>query len=95
MNGVQLLRVILANIHTVADLVLTAPTDIARKCRLTVQAAEALVNAVAAELAPTPTRLDSVTLTSSQTFTTGDVALDDVFGGGMRTGMVWEIVGER
>jgi len=30
-----------------------------------------------------------------QKCTTGDSTLDDVLGGGIRTGMIWEVVGER
>lgn len=32
---------------------------------------------------------------SSTSFTTGDAVLDSVLGGGIRTGMIWELVGER
>jgi hypothetical protein len=28
-------------------------------------------------------------------FTTGDAALDSALGGGIRTGMLWEVVGQR
>jgi len=28
-------------------------------------------------------------------FTTGDPRLDDALGGGIRTGMIWEVAGER
>lgn len=30
-----------------------------------------------------------------ESFTTGDIDLDSALGGGVRTGMVWEIVGQR
>ncbi len=30
-----------------------------------------------------------------ETFTTGSEVLDGMLGGGLRTGMVWEVVGER
>ena len=32
---------------------------------------------------------------SVETFTTGSEVLDGMLGGGLRTGMVWEVVGER
>lgn len=33
--------------------------------------------------------------TRAETFTTGSEVLDGMLGGGLRTGMVWEVVGER
>ena len=33
--------------------------------------------------------------TCAETFTTGSEVLDSMLGSGLRTGMVWEVVGER
>jgi DNA repair protein RAD57 len=39
--------------------------------------------------------LEHVVQEGNEVFTTGDSQLDNALGGGIRTGMVWEIVGER
>lgn len=44
---------------------------------------------------PALNRLDSLDGVEDEKFTTGDVVLDKALGGGIRTGMVWEVVGER
>jgi len=83
-----------ANVHTVADLVLTSPFDIAKRGKITTYAAQAIVDHACQELASEPTRLDSETSPTTEMFTTGDEALDSMLDGGIRTGMVWEFVGE-
>ena len=39
--------------------------------------------------------LEHVVQEGNEVFTTGDSQLDHALGGGIRTGMVWEIAGER
>lgn len=40
-------------------------------------------------------RLDAFDANDDELFTTGDEILDASLGGGLRTGLVWEVVGER
>jgi DNA repair protein RAD57 len=40
-------------------------------------------------------QLDELTEPLDDIFSTGDTTLDQALGGGIRTGMLWEIVGER
>ena len=44
---------------------------------------------------PALNRFDILDNEEDEYFTTGDVVLDRALGGGIRTGMVWEVVGER
>ncbi|KAH8107217.1 P-loop containing nucleoside triphosphate hydrolase protein [Cristinia sonorae] len=83
-----------AKINTVSDLILIPPTEVAKRCKLTLFAAQAIVDLVYRELAPVPIRLDSKSTKEREIFTTGVEDLDTLLGGGIRTGMVWEIVGE-
>ena len=53
-----------------------------------------LLDTVCSEFMPKPRTLDTIP-TGPGIFTTGDNALDAALGGGIRTGMVWEVVGER
>lgn len=53
------------------------------------------MNIVCDELAPKVYQLDDPALPKHEKFTTGDALLDSLFGGGIRTGKVWEVVGER
>lgn len=39
--------------------------------------------------------LEEIVHEGDEKFTTGDAYLDDALGGGIRTRMIWEIVGER
>jgi hypothetical protein len=41
-----------------------------------------------------PSLLRDVKHNGSETITTGDVLLDKILGGGIRVGMIWELVGE-
>ncbi|KAI0050003.1 P-loop containing nucleoside triphosphate hydrolase protein, partial [Auriscalpium vulgare] len=77
---------------TVSDVLFLSPPDLARKCRIPPQDAHAIVHVVCKALERVPQPLS--TAESSETFTTGDAHLDRILGGGIRAGMVWEIVGE-
>jgi DNA repair protein RAD57 len=85
-----------ANILTFADLILLSPADIVRRCRVSHHDAQNILNTVCDELAPE--RLISLAdpeLPKDETFTTGDALVDRLLGGGIRTGKLWEVVGER
>ena len=84
-----------ASILTVADLVLQSPADIAKRCRIQLYDAQVLLNTVCDALAPELHSLANPALLKDETFTTGDPLIDSLFGGGIRTGKLWEVVGER
>lgn len=83
------------NFQTVADLLLTPTQDIAKRCRVSPLEVKRIVDIVLS--ATTPPKLERLDNCSRQdeVFTTGDKTLDVALGGGIRTGMVWEVVGER
>ncbi|KAJ3515559.1 hypothetical protein NLJ89_g1682 [Agrocybe chaxingu] len=78
-----------------ADLLSNTVQDIAKKCRASPLEIKRLVEKV---LDATPcthiSRLDNLEDESEEKFTTGDTILDTALGGGIRTGLVWEVVGE-
>lgn len=86
------------NVITVDDLVLTPPRDLAKRCRVSIveitQLIQTLCNNQGA-LAFTFSILGNSDPDESEQFSIGDSVLDSMFGGGLRTGMIWEIVGER
>jgi DNA repair protein RAD57 len=55
---------------------------------------QAIVDSVARALARPPSLLRDVMRNGSERITTGDTTLDEMLGGGIRVGMVWEFVGE-
>ncbi|KAL6309117.1 P-loop containing nucleoside triphosphate hydrolase protein [Sparassis latifolia] len=82
------------NILTVADLMLTSPGDLVKKCRFSLNEAQKIVDLVCRELAHQPRMLEDVVEEGEEKFTTGDLRLDETLGGGIRPGMLWEVVGE-
>lgn len=54
-----------------------------------------MLDLVSRELAHEPQLLEDIVHHGDGTFTTGDVLLDQVLGGGIRTRMLWELFGER
>lgn len=58
--------------------------------------AKRIIDTVCSESAPPRIRrLEEVKHEGAETCTTGDPHLDSALGGGIRTGMVWEVAGER
>ena len=88
------LLLFIANLHTLADLLLASVQDVAKKCKTSPIEVKQLFDKV---LNSVPllkfNALD--TLPEDEIFTTGDATLDSVLGGGIRTCMVWEVAGER
>ncbi|KAI0282544.1 hypothetical protein BGY98DRAFT_912294, partial [Russula aff. rugulosa BPL654] len=80
---------------TPSDVLLVPLSDISQRCRLAPQAVQAIVDSVARALARPPSILRDVVRNGSELITTGDTILDEMLGGGIRVGMVWELVGER
>jgi DNA repair protein RAD57 len=56
---------------------------------------QAIVDSIARALARPPSLLRDVMRNGSELITTGDASLDEMIGGGIRVGMVWEFTGER
>lgn len=70
--------------------------DVTRKCRISVSEVRAIVESLC-DSEPTvflPRRLDNIDR-GEERCTTGDTYLDEALGGGIRTGMIWEVFGER
>jgi predicted ATP-dependent serine protease len=86
-----------ARIATVAEVWLQAPSEIAKKTRVSVEEVQAAVNLLCKETAPRSLRVtmdgrEDVQLASK--LTTGDNDLDAILGGGIEAGSITEIVGE-
>ena len=82
------------NFHTITDLLLASPQDIAKRCKLSpVEVKKRLEKILDAVPLIDLNRLD--TFPADEIFSTGDQILDKAIGGGIRTGMIWEVVGER
>ncbi|KAH8983542.1 P-loop containing nucleoside triphosphate hydrolase protein [Lactarius hatsudake] len=79
---------------TVSDVLFSPVYDVSQKCRLTPQAVQEIFDAIAHAVNPPPNLLRDVIRDGSETITTGDVHLDKMLGGGIRVGMIWELVGE-
>jgi hypothetical protein len=84
-----------ANLNTVGDLLLTKPLDISKRCRLSPAESQHIIKAVCRDNLHRLNFLDYDKDRGAEKFTTGDPELDRALGGGIRTGMLWEIVGER
>jgi len=83
------------SILNVTDLVLTPPNEIARKCKISLLEAKGIVDLVCKEISHCVRQLEDAKHEGDEKCTTGDTNLDDALGGGIRTGMIWEVVGER
>ena len=86
----------LGNIQSLADLLLAPLQDVARKCRISVSEVRGIIESLC-DSEPTvflPRRLDDIDCGEGRC-TTGDTHLDEALGGGIRTGMIWEVFGER
>lgn len=81
------------NFHTIADLLLASTQDAAKRCRSSPVEVKRVIEKVLNSVPLfTLKHLDTL---PDEIFTTGDELLDRALGGGIRTGMVWEVVGER
>jgi DNA repair protein RAD57 len=75
---------------------LNTPQDIAKRCKTSPLEIKRIIDTV---LKAIPLHrlnvLEDIAHDGDEMFSTGDAILDNVLEGGMRTGMVWEVVGER
>ncbi|KAF8162961.1 P-loop containing nucleoside triphosphate hydrolase protein [Crassisporium funariophilum] len=82
------------NIQTITDILLISTHEIAKRCRAAPIEIKRIVDtALNAVPIHQLVRLDSETLSDAR-ITTGEAILDNALNGGIRTGMVWEVVGE-
>lgn len=82
-------------IRLVADLLLAAPRDLAKVLKLPIAEVHAILKSISKELVGTHVRWKNLDDFRHETFSTGDDRIDALLGGGIRTGMVWELAGER
>jgi len=83
------------NLETVSDLLLNTPQEIAKRCKISPFEIKRIIDTV---LNAIPLRrlnvLEDIAHDGDEKFSTGDAILDIALEGGIRTGMVWEVVGE-
>ncbi|KAG6909456.1 hypothetical protein DXG01_000441 [Tephrocybe rancida] len=83
------------NLTDASEIMISSSQDIARKCKTSAAEAQAIIDALY-RCAPQPgmSRLKDAMLDGNETSTTGDPILDGALGGGIRSGMIWEVAGE-
>ena len=80
----------------IADVLLSSSSEISRACRIPPQEAGKIIATICRErMQPLRPLGEFLAEAHDEMFTTGDAELDSVLGGGIRTGMLWEAVGER
>jgi DNA repair protein RAD57 len=90
------LKLPIGQIRTLADLFANNPSEISKKCRLSPSDINTIIDLWCKQITIVPRTLEEVLKAGAdQGFTTGDEIIDRVLGGGIRTGSVWEFVGER
>ncbi|KAG2149170.1 Rad51B protein, partial [Suillus clintonianus] len=77
-----------------SDLLLSTPSDISRTARIPPLEVTRILQAACRECVSPINKIKDWPLEGEEKFTTGDADLDSMLGGGIRTGMLWEIVGE-
>ncbi|KAG0705207.1 P-loop containing nucleoside triphosphate hydrolase protein [Suillus ampliporus] len=77
-----------------SDLLLSTPSDISRTARIPPQEVTEILKAACRECALPINKITDLPLEGEEKITTGDADLDGMLGGGIRTGMLWEVVGE-
>jgi DNA repair protein RAD57 len=92
----KLIIICAGGIYTVAQLLFTSLQDAAHKCRISPIELKTTVESVCRECNNFQLQyLDDIKLEGDELFSTGDAEIDLALGGGIRTGMIWEFVGER
>ena len=79
---------------TFSDVLFLPYSDVSQRCRLAPQAVQEIFDTIYHAIDHPPNPLRDVVRNGSETITTGDVLLDKMLGGGIRVGMIWELVGE-
>ncbi|KAG7452751.1 P-loop containing nucleoside triphosphate hydrolase protein [Guyanagaster necrorhizus] len=83
------------NYLTPDDVLFAPPEELARRCRISPLEAKRIVQILFQEDLCGIQSLKELVHEGEEKFTTGDEHLDGALGGGIRTGMLWEVVGER
>lgn len=81
-------------ILNVEDLLLSSPHEVAQKCKVNPSAVERMMDCMYNVGTPQNIRRLKDVQGEGEEFTTGDSRLDEALGGGIRTGMIWEVAGE-
>ena len=89
------LFILTGRINRLSELILTPASELSRRSKRPLAEIDYLVDNICREYSSTSLKLDRLTEVIDNKFTTGDASLDRILGGGIRTGMVWEISGER
>ncbi len=79
---------------TISDVLFLPTSEVSQRCRLAPQVVDEIFDAIARAVDRPPSLLRDVIRDGSETITTGDAFLDRMLGGGIRVGMIWELVGE-
>ncbi|KAK0210512.1 P-loop containing nucleoside triphosphate hydrolase protein [Desarmillaria ectypa] len=90
----MLLTVRAGNYLTPDDVLLAPPEELARRCRVSPLEAKRIVEILFKDDLCGIQTLQELVHERERKFTTGDEHLDHALGGGIRTGMLWEVVGE-
>ncbi|KAG6849589.1 hypothetical protein H0H93_007174 [Arthromyces matolae] len=78
-----------------SDVMLSSSQDIARKCKISAAEAQSIIDHLYLNTSrPQLLKLEDADRAGCECFTTGDPVLDGALGGGIRAGMIWEVVGE-
>jgi Rad51 len=85
----------LGKILNVRELLLSSPHEVAQKCKVDPSAVERMMDSMYNVVLPQHIRRLKEVQAEGEEFTTGDPRLDEALGGGIRTGMIWEVAGER
>lgn len=83
------------NIQRMFDVILTPLGELARKCRVSPLEIKSIVDVILWSDLSNIKPLRQVVQQGGYICTTGDRLLDQALGGGIRTGTIWEVVGER
>ncbi|KAF8061470.1 P-loop containing nucleoside triphosphate hydrolase protein [Lyophyllum atratum] len=83
------------NLSDATEVMLSSSQEIARRCRVSTREAQVIIDVLYSYITPLRLRrLEDVKREGNETCTTGENILDEALGGGIRSGMVWEVAGE-
>ncbi|KAG6813093.1 hypothetical protein H0H92_013947 [Tricholoma furcatifolium] len=83
------------NLSNPVDILLTSAQEIGRTCKISVMEAQDIIDAMYSDAPRPQIRPLNDIERDIELCTTGDPVLDEILGGGIRPGMIWELAGER
>lgn len=92
---IQMNATLIGGYKNLSDLLLSTSSDISRTTRIAPLEVTRILEAACREHAVPINKIKDLPMEGEEKFTTGDAELDSMLGGGIRTGMLWEVVGER